>query len=305
MLDNQPSRTALTAAAARAAHLIVDNEPVIFADTLAKEILGDRAEELISAHRDSATHPVQAGARTEVTCRSRFTEERVSAAVSRGVSQYVILGAGLDSFAYRSGRAVRVFEVDHPATQDIKQWLLRRARIPVPGNLAFVATDFADPASVVSLLVSAGLDRDRPAVVSWLGVIVYLPAAAITDTAAAIGALAPGTELIADYLLPAHLRDEAARDFAGQVGANAGAKGEPWLSFLAPEDLTAVLRSGGFGDIRHVPQRAAIPGQLWNRTDALRPMSLSCLVHATVAPRGTGSRPARDEPAPRVGALRE
>jgi O-methyltransferase involved in polyketide biosynthesis len=100
--NGQPSLTALTAAAARAAHLIVDNEPVIFADTLAQAMLGERAEELISYHRAHGTHPVLAGARAQVTCRSRYAEDRLAEAIGRGIGQYVLLGAGLDSFAYRS-----------------------------------------------------------------------------------------------------------------------------------------------------------------------------------------------------------
>src|SRR5215469_338185 len=103
MEDGQLSFTALTAAAARAAHLIVDQEPWIFADTLAAALLGERAEELISFHKLHGTHPVLAGARAQVTCRSRYTEDALSRAVRRGVGQYVVLGAGLDSFAHRSG----------------------------------------------------------------------------------------------------------------------------------------------------------------------------------------------------------
>ena len=121
MEDGQLSFTALTAAAARAAHLIVDQEPWIFADGLAAQLLGEQAEELISYHKLHGTHPVLAGARVQVTCRSRYTEDALSRAVSRGVGQYVILGAGLDSFAYRAGLAgrVRVFEVDHPASESV------------------------------------------------------------------------------------------------------------------------------------------------------------------------------------------
>src|SRR6201994_3932513 len=112
----QPSNTALTAAAARAAHLIVDDEPRIFADPLAARLLGDQADELIRYHTLHGTHPVLSGARVQVACRSRYTEDALARAVGTGVLQYVIVGAGLDSFAYRSALAgrVRVFEVDHP-----------------------------------------------------------------------------------------------------------------------------------------------------------------------------------------------
>ena len=131
----QPSRSALTAAAARAAHLIVDGQPTIFADTLAAALLGDRAEELIGYHRLHGTHPVLVGARVQVTCRSRYAEDALARAIGAGVTQYVILGAGLDSFAYRGGLLagrVRVFEVDHPASQEVKRAALAAAGIEVP-----------------------------------------------------------------------------------------------------------------------------------------------------------------------------
>ena len=115
--NGQPSFTAFTAAAARAAHLIVDDDPRIFADTLAGAMLGERADELIEYHRAHGTHPILAGARAQAICRSRYAEDRLAEGAGRGIGQYVILGAGLDSFGGRSGRAsrVRVFEVDHLA----------------------------------------------------------------------------------------------------------------------------------------------------------------------------------------------
>ena len=111
VIEEQPSETAMTAAAARAAHLIVDSPPPIFADTLAATILGDRADEFIDYHRNHGDHPVLAGARAQVVCRSRFTEDVLARRAGQGVDQYVILGAGLDSYAYRANSAVRVFEV--------------------------------------------------------------------------------------------------------------------------------------------------------------------------------------------------
>ena len=118
-MEYRPSRTALTAAAARAAHLIVDAEPYIFEDRAALPLLGVDAEELLDYHRLHGDHPVLAGARTQVAVRSRFAENRVAAAARRGIDQYVILGAGLDSFAYRQVAAdVGVFEIDHPGTQE-------------------------------------------------------------------------------------------------------------------------------------------------------------------------------------------
>jgi len=290
MENGQPSFTALTAAAARAAHLVVDGEPVIFADTLALALLGERAEELLSYHTSHGTHPVLAGARAQVTCRSRYTEDALARAAGSGVTQYVILGAGLDSFAYRSGGLaggcrVRVFEVDHPATQDWKRRALANARVTVPDGVAFVPADLAADA-LPGLLAAAGFDSSAPALVSWLGVTMYLTGDAIAATLAALGALAPGSEVIADYMLPAELRDDAGAVYGSLVAQASAERGEPWLSCLAPDEMADLARASGFAAVRNVPQRAAIPAALWQRSDALCPADLAMLLHGTVPPRG-------------------
>ena len=135
----------MMAAAARAAHLIVDKPPVIFADTCAGAVLGEHAEELVGYHRKHGNHLILAAARGQVICRSRFAEDRLAAAAANGVRQYLILGAGLDTFGYRSplAPAVRVFEVDHPATQGWKQSALAAAGLDVPPGVVFVPADLA------------------------------------------------------------------------------------------------------------------------------------------------------------------
>ena len=283
MEDGQLSFTALTAAAARAAHLIVDQEPWIFADGLAAQLLGEQAEELISYHKLHGTHPVLAGARVQVTCRSRYTEDALSRAVSRGVGQYVILGAGLDSFAYRAGLAgrVRVFEVDHPATQDWKRRALAAAQVPVPEAVTFVAVDHATD-SLAGPLLAAGFDTAAPALVSWLGVTMYLTPDAVADIMTAVGRLAPGTELVADYMLPAGLRDEAGAVYGELVAQAAAERGEPWLSCFAPGEMADMARRAGFREVRNVRQRDAIPAGLWQRPDSLRPAALAVLCHGAV-----------------------
>ena len=298
MDDGQPSFTALTAAAARAAHLVVDGEPVIFADTLASALLGERAEELLSYHTNHGTHPVLAGARTQVTCRSRYAESALARAASRGVTQYVVLGAGLDSFAYRSGglaggRRVRVFEVDHPVTRDWKRRALARARVTAPDGVTFVPADLAADApadlaaeTLPGLLAAAGFDSSAPALVSWLGVTMYLTRDAITATLAAIGALPAGSEVIADYMLPVELRDEAGAVYGSLVAQAAAERGEPWLSCLAPEEMADLARAAGLAAVRNVPQRDMIPTALWRRQDSLRPADLAMLLHGTVLPCG-------------------
>jgi methyltransferase (TIGR00027 family) len=277
----------MMAAAARAAHLIVDEPPFIFADTCAAAVLGARADELIGYHRKHGSHPILAGARGQVTCRSRYAEDRLASSVAHGVRQYVILGAGLDTFGYRSPLAatVRVFEVDHPATQAWKRSGLAAAGLGVPPGVVFVPADLASPGSnepssdgLGPCLRAAGFDFGEPAVVNWLGVLMYLDRDAITGTLAELAGCAPGTELVADYMLTAELRDDAGDQYVELVGPAAAERGEPWRSFFTPTEMGALLAQHGFGSAAHVRQRDAIPADLWRRTDALRPTELSMIV---------------------------
>lgn len=217
------SSTSFTAAAARAAHLVVDSAPWIFTDPLAAPLLGDRAEELLAYHRSHPTHSILATARAQVAVRSRYAEDLLAAAVARGADQYVILGAGLDTFAVRSELAaarVHVFEVDHPSTQEWKRRALSSLSAVAGGRVTWVPADLEeDP--VVDRLLHAGFDPSRPAVVSWLGVTVYLSSASLARTVAALGGLAAGSELVADYMLPAELRDAGADAYV-EAGGRGG-----------------------------------------------------------------------------------
>lgn len=283
-IQHLPSQTALTAAAARAAHLIVDQPPHIFADYLAGQLLGQQADEFIGYHRAHGEHPVLSAARAQATCRSRYTEDRLAAAATRGITQYVILGAGLDSFAYRRSEpaSLHVFEVDHPATQEWKRGQLAQAGIPVPDGTAFVPADF-EHGELAAQLCGKGFDPARPALVSWLGVTMYLTQPAISQTLAELGTLAPGTELITDYMLPAGLRDQDGQSFADQVAPIAAQHGEPWLTCPTPDEMSAQLTAHGFGQVRHISQQDSISPQLWARPDTLHPVRLSMLAHATIA----------------------
>jgi len=283
MDPTQHSRTALATAASRAAHLIVDDEPAIFTDVLALRLLGERAGKFVGRHRAHDSHPAMAGTRTLVATRGRYTEDRLAESAQRGVTQYVILGAGLDSFAYRGGLAgqVRVFEVDHPATQQWKRGRLAAAGISVPGTVSFVPVDF-ETGSLLDSLAAAGLNLSEPVLVSWLGVIMYLTRPAISQTLTQLRRLAPGSELIVNYMLPAHLRDDDASAYARVVMPLASRAGERWLTFLTPGEMTALLTSHGFGPVTHVSQRDAVDAALWDRSDSLRPLNLSNLAHAVI-----------------------
>ena len=277
-----PSFTALTAAAARAAHLVVDGEPRIFGDTLAAPLLGDRADELIGYHRLHGAHLVLASARAQAVCRGRYTEDRLADPARTASAQYVVLGAGLDTFAYRSelARRIRVFEVDRPETQEWKRTALARAGIAVPDTVTFVPADFTrDADRLGALLHAAGLDPDAPALVSWLGVTMYLERDAIGQVLATVSRLGAGTEIIADYMLPAALRDSDGAAYVDLVAGTTGDRGEPWLSFLSPDELTDLAQRHGVATVRHVYQRDTVPAAVWQRSDALRPAKLAVLFH--------------------------
>ncbi|QKW24630.1 class I SAM-dependent methyltransferase [Kitasatospora sp. NA04385] len=277
-------------AAARAAHLLVDRPPVILADTAAGTLLGEQAEELLSYHRSFGDHPVLAGARTAALTRARFVEDRLAELADRGTDQYVLLGAGLDTFAYRSELAsrVRVFEVDRPDVQRWKRELLDAAGLLASGAVAFVPVDLeggGGRGELLAGLVAAGFDPDRPALVAWLGVTVYLGLDAIRETLAAVGALAPGSELVAEHLLPPGRRDEAGQAYAEQVAQAAAQGGEPWRTFLGVEEMDALLLAAGLRPLAYLRQHDTVPAELWRRTDALRPFELSVLARAEVPPR--------------------
>ncbi|XRQ05143.1 class I SAM-dependent methyltransferase [Actinomadura welshii] len=277
MDGERPSTTALSAAAARAAHLVADGEPKVFADTVAPRLLSGLADEMIRYHREQGGHIILAGTRAVTTVRARYAEERLGRH-----GQYVVLGAGLDTYAYRADGAVSVFEVDHPATQEWKKRLLGAAAIPVPPRVAFVPADLAAERPL-RRLADAGFDAARPALVSWLGVSYYLARDAVAATLDEIGGLAPGTEIVMDYALPDGMRDAEGDAYARLAAQVVGERGEPYLSRFAPDEIDALLAEHGFEVGENVRLRDAVPAPVWRRDDSLRPFDCFRLVSATVA----------------------
>lgn len=276
-------------AAARAAHRVVDRPPLVFDDTLAASLLGTQADELLGHHRAHGEHLVLATARAQATCRSRYTEERVKSAVRSGIRQYVLLGAGLDTFAYRSELAdhVHVFEVDHPVLQQEKKDRLAAAEIRVPENVTYVPLDF-EHEELASSLSARGFDPRQPSVVALLGVSMYLTAEAVADTLGATGTFAPGTQVIMDYVLPEGLRDAPARQYVDAVTAFAAERSEPWHTFLAPDDLATLLPSCGLELVADVRQHEMLDAAQWERQDALVPIDLFRMAHARTGRRRNG-----------------
>jgi methyltransferase (TIGR00027 family) len=284
-MEAQPSQTALGTAAARAAHLIVDRPPWIFEDTLAEVLAGDAGGELIAGHRQDPTAAWRTSLRVVMTTRQRYTERRVTEAIDRGVRQYVILGAGLDSFAYRAELpgSLAVFEVDHPATQDWKRQRLAATATPIPDSVRFVPVDF----TVVSLtqqLCEQGFDPSRPVFVSWLGVTQYLSVESISATLQALSDLAGPVELVMTYIVPEELRDQHGQAAVDVLMPRADALGEPWITFLTPDDTAGLLEQAGMTVIEDVDTKESIEPSLWQRSDALTPNQLLRLVQAVAAP---------------------
>lgn len=284
-MDNDgPSRTALVTAYARAYHQIAD-QPRILADPLAARLLDVTVDELNELGRPGEgghEEILRLGVgdrprRLFFAARSRFAEDRVAAAVAAGVRQVVILGAGLDTFAYRhSHSGLRVFEVDHPATQAWKSERLAASGIDLPEGLSFVPVDF-ETDTLATRLADAGFSRSDSAVFVWLGVVYYLTPDAADGTLEYIARQSGSVEVIFDYLADtdedrAQLRARAER---------AAAVGEPWFSYFAPDDIAARLRALGFTDVEDHAATDLIAGYLGDSAEfegeppqALRPVRI-------------------------------
>jgi methyltransferase (TIGR00027 family) len=242
------SRTALGAAGHRAAHQILEGGR-IFADPLAVRILGPYATELI---RKAETEPERRGMRIFIAIRTRFAEEALAAAIARGVTQLVVLGAGLDTYAYRAPaeQKLRVFEVDHPATQLWKRERLSEESIAIPSSLTFVPIDF-ETETLAHALAAAGFDATRPSFFTWLGVVPYLTEPAIDATLQYIASLPGGAHVVFDYGNPPSVGADGAEYAARHeaLAARVAALGESLKSYFETDALQAKLRAFGFREI--------------------------------------------------------
>jgi methyltransferase (TIGR00027 family) len=235
------------AASLRAAHQMLDHG-AIFPDPLALRILGNEAEALIESFGGD---PAQQRLRWFIAMRSRIAEDALAAAVASGICQYVVLGAGLDTFAYRSPFAERltIFEVDHPMTQLWKREKLQHAAIGLPDYLRFVATDF-ERETLADTLAAAGFDAAQPTFFSWLGVVPYLTEEAIVATLSFIAGLPGGAEVVFDYAEPASATSTAeGREAREALAARVAAAGEKLQSHFQPDALAAQLTAIGFSEI--------------------------------------------------------
>lgn len=247
MLEQEPSRTAFAAATCRAAHQVLE-QGRIFADPFALRILGVDEEAFLQHPEIQEAHR---GMRFFVVGRAKIAEAALAAGVDdRGIGQLVVLGAGLDTFAYRNpfGARLRVFEVDSPATQAWKRRRLSETNVPVPDSVVYVPVDF-ERENMVERLAQAGLDPSVRTFFTWLGVVPYLTLEAIDLTLGRIAAHPAGAEVGFDYGEPRDRIDPALRAQYEERASRVAAAGEPFLSYFVPEELHAKLRSSGFSQI--------------------------------------------------------
>jgi methyltransferase (TIGR00027 family) len=272
-----PSRTARAAAAHRAVHQVLE-QGAIFSDPLAIRILGADAEDAI---RDASADPAARPLRLFIAVRSRFAEDALAAAMGRGVRQVVVLGAGLDTSAYRhaAGADARIFEVDHPATQVWKRQCLAAAGIEPPPTLTFVPVDFAREALGVAL-ERAGFAADRRTFFTWLGVVPYLAEGSVLETLRFVAGHAAGADIVFDYANPLSAAASNRRAaFHEALAERVASAGEPFRSYFETRRLLATLAKLGFANVEDLG-----PDQIRARYFPNRPASGSNegghLVHA-------------------------
>jgi methyltransferase (TIGR00027 family) len=265
MQKGKASKTALRVAIRRAAHQLVE-QPRILDDPIALRLIGSG----YARDMERAMHKVARDFRAFMAARSRYVEDRLAEAVAAGVTQYVILGAGLDTFAYRNPfPSLRVFEVDFPATQEWKREMLQSASIALPASLTFVPLDFEHKALAAGL-AEAGFDSQRPAFFGWLGVVPYLTVEAFRATLGAIAALPAGTVASFDYALAPETLSAVGRTAFDALAGRVAAAGEPFQLFFTPQTLAGELLRAGFHRIEQVDSDGLNDLYFKNRADGLK-----------------------------------
>lgn len=265
-----PDNTAIRTALWRALHLDVDPPPHVFEDRVGLTIAAPDEGWRSRPDMSEFTRPFRAS----ILARARFVEDLVLEQVGRGVGQYVILGAGLDTFAQRRpelASRVRVFEIDQPGPQAWKRQRLVDLGLGIPPFLQLVPVDFEAGDDWWERLAASGFDPARPAVVASTGVSMYLTQEAIEATLRQIATLAPGSTLAMSFMLPIELLDPEVRVGVERAAEGARAAGTPFLSFFTPAEMLALARKAGFKEVQHVSAAALAERYFAGRTDGLRP----------------------------------
>lgn len=269
--NGAPDPTAVRVALWRAMHALVDAPPHVLQDTVGLTLAAPDAEWRARPDMHAeGTRPFRAS----IVARARFIEDLVAEQASRGVTQYVLLGAGLDTFAQRRpdiASRLRVFEIDRPSPQAWKRRRLVEAGFGVPEWLRLVPVDFEAGGSWREALVAAGFDGTKPAVVASTGVSMYLTRDANAATLREVASFAPGSTFAMSFLLPLSLASADVRPGLERATEGARASGTPFLSFFAPADILSLAREAGLREPRHVSAAELSARYFSGRSDGLRP----------------------------------
>lgn len=280
----RPSSTAQRVAMKRAAHQLLD-DPKVFDDPLALHMVGkEHASALRADPRQFEATALSPYLRAFVAARSRYAEDELALGVRRGVCQYVILGAGLDTFAYRNPHphgVLHVFEVDHPTMQTWKRARLKEAGIMIPYDLTFAPVDF-ETQTLAERLVGAGYDSGKCTFFSWLGVTEYLTTEAVMTTLRFIASAPVGSGVVFDYVLSPSLLTPVQRSRFDALAQRVASAGEPWQTFFDPGLLAMDLRAMGFEHSEDNGPEEINARYFDGRKDGLRVGSLSHIMKAQV-----------------------
>jgi methyltransferase (TIGR00027 family) len=285
MKEKDRSQTAIVTATMRAAHYLLDPEPRILDDSFARAFAGFATDEdLLKALNDFA-YPDFPRMRTLFAVRNRFAEDELAHAVERGISQYIILGAGLDSFAYRRSdllQTVDVYEIDHPASQRWKRQRVHELGVRIPARLHYVPIDF-ERQTLTEGLTEGGVNLRAPSFLSWLGVTQYLSADVVLGTLCEIAGLtANGSQIAFQFVVPPATLTGEERSLVLDLAAHAAQVGEPWLSFFEPVEMESRLRQMGYANIVQFGAQQATERYLLSRTDGLRLPAYFHMISASV-----------------------
>ena len=262
-----PDSSAVRTALWRALHVQIDATPHLIEDEIGLAL----ADPEPGWQDRPDMHPAGTGGyRAAIVARTRFVEDLL---VEEGIGQYVLLGAGLDTFAQRHGdlaQAVRVFEIDQPGPQAWKRQRLQDLGYGVPQHLRLIPVDFEADDDWWGALLEAGFDPSAPALVSSSGVSMYITKEATAATLRQLARMAPGSIVGMTFMLPVELADEADRPGLEGAARGARASGTPWISFYTPDEIMTLARQAGFSDVRYVPTEELAERYLAGRSDGLR-----------------------------------
>jgi len=280
MTERDSSATARGVAMLRAAHQLIDGEPPILSDPVIVRVFGPAAEEHFREEIERYQSPQSRGLRSHVVLRSRYAEDALRDAVDRGIRQYVLLGAGLDTFAYRQpewARGITIVEVDHPASQGEKRAMLRRAGIETPPNVHYADVDF-ERETLAEGLRRCGIRFDVPTFFSWLGVTMYLTREAIDAVLNTVASFPRGSRIALTFAQPV----DPSEPGAGLLAERAAELGEPWLSYFTPEEIRDLLRAHGFTHVELADRGEILKKYYAARLDGLLPPRRVSMALATV-----------------------